>query len=68
MRYWIWLIRLCSFYVDDGLFSFAFEKDLMGFFKEIIPHLAARGFQLTKFFTNCENLKKIILEKDLTPV
>ena len=37
------------FCVDDGLFSFRNEKELIAFFKEIIPLLASRGFPLTKF-------------------
>ena len=40
-----------NFYVDDGLFSFPSESDLILFFKEVVPLLASRGFPLTKFFT-----------------
>ena len=61
------LTALKSFYVDDGLFSFPSESDLILFFKEIVPLLASRGFPLTKFFTTCDKLKKIIPKADLLP-
>ena len=47
------LTMLRNFYVDDGLFSFASEAELIVFYKEIVPLLASRGFPLTKFFSNC---------------
>ena len=62
------LKALKSFYVDDGLFSFSSEADLVLFFKEIVPLLASRGFPLTKFFTTSEQLKTIIPKADLLPV
>ena len=54
--------------MDDGLFSFPSEADLVLFFKEIVPLLASRGFPLTKFFTTSEQLKIIIPKADLLPV
>ena len=54
--------------VDDGLFSFASEDELIAFFKEIVPLLASRGFPLTKFFTTCGTLQDIIPAKDLSLV
>ena len=62
------MTALKNFYVDDGLFSFPNESDLILFFKEIVPLLASRGFPLTKFFTTCNELKKMIPEEDLLPV
>ena len=59
---------LLGFYVDDGLFSFSSEEELLTFYHEIIPLLNSRGFPLTKFFTNNSKLKSIIPEEDLAPV
>ena len=56
------------FYVDDGLFSFPNESELISFFKQIVPLLASWGFPLTKFFMTCDELKKIIPKNDLLPV
>ena len=44
------------------------EAELILFFKQIVPLLASRGFPLTKFFTTCSEIKKIILRNDLLPV
>ena len=33
-----------------------------------MPLLASRGFSLTKFFTTCDGLKKIIPKNDLLPI
>ena len=61
------LTALKSFYVDDGLFSFPSESDLILFFKEIVPLLSSRGFPLTICFTTSDELKKIIPMADLLP-
>ena len=52
------MTALKNFYVDNGLFSFPNETELILFFKQIVPLLASRGFPLTKFFTTCSELKK----------
>ena len=52
--------------MDDGLFSFSSEKELIAFFKEIVPLLVSHGFPLTKFYTICSALKKIIPKNDLS--
>ena len=62
------MTALKHFYVDDGLFSFPNETELISFFKQIVPLLASHGFPLTKFFTTCKGLKKIIPKNDLLPV
>ena len=59
---------LKNLYVDDGLFSFPNETELILFFKQIVPLLAARCFPPTKFFTTCSELKKIIPKNDILPV
>ena len=56
---------LKSFYVDDGLFSFPSEAELISFFEQIVPILASCSFPLTKFFTTCDKLKKSIPKDDL---
>ena len=43
------LTALRNFYVDDGLFSFASEAELIAFFKEIVPLLVSRTFRLPNF-------------------
>ena len=48
--------------------SFPSKTDLVSFFDQIVPLLASRGFPLTKFFTTCDGLKKIIPKNDLLPV
>ena len=62
------LTALKNFYVDDGLFSFPNEAEVIYFCTQIVPMLALCGFPLTKFFTTCEGLKKIIPKNDLLPV
>ena len=62
------MTALKTFYVDDGLFSFPSEAELVSFFKQIVTLLASRGFLSTKFFTTCNGLKKIIPKHDLLPV
>ena len=52
------ITALKNFYVDEGLFSFPNETELIYFFKQIVPLLASRGFPLTKFFRMCDELKK----------
>ena len=47
---------LAGFYVDDGLFSFMSEAELIKFYKEIVPLLKSKGFPHTKFFTNNNTL------------
>ena len=59
---------LQNFYVDNGVFSFASAEELTVFYRQIIPLLASWGILLTKFFTNCDQLKNIIPDKDLAPV
>ena len=56
------------FYVDDGLFSFPNEAELVSFLEQIVPLFASCGFPLIKFFMTCEGLKKIIPKNDLLPV
>ena len=48
---------LAGFYVDDGLFSFMSENELIKFYDGIIPLLKSKGFPRTKFFSNSEKLK-----------
>ena len=62
------LKTLISFYVDDGLFSFANVESLITFFKEIGPLLLSHGFPLTKYFTNCSSHLELILKDDLASV
>ena len=62
------MTALNNFYVDDRLFSFPNETELVSFFNQIVPLLASRGFPLTKFFTTCDALKKIIPKNDLLPI
>ena len=50
------------------MMSFSREKELIAFFKQIVPLLASRGFSLTKFFTTCNALKEIIPKNDLSLV
>ena len=57
-----------KFYIDDGLFSFPSKAEHISFFKQIVPLLASHTFPLTKLFTTCEGLKKIIPNDDLLPV
>ena len=59
---------LKCFYVDNGLLSFPNEAELISFFKQIVPLLASQGFPLTKFFSTCDELKKIIPKNDFLPV
>ena len=59
---------LLGFYVDDRLFSFSSEEELLTFYHEIIPLLNSRGFRLTKFVTNNSKLKSIIPKEDLVSV
>ena len=54
--------------MEDGLFSFTSEDELIAFFKEIVPLLALRRFPLTKFFTTCGALQDIIPVNDLSLV
>ena len=54
-----------NFYVDDGLFSFSSETELIFFFKQIVTLLASLGFPLTKFFTTCDEFKKTIPKNGL---
>ena len=51
------ITALKSFYIDNGLFSFLSEAELIYFFEQIVPLLASRGFPLTKFFMTCDKLK-----------
>ena len=62
------MTALKSFYIDDSLFSFPSEAKLIVFYKQFAPLLASGGFPLTKFFTTCDGLKKIISKDDLLPV
>ena len=57
------ITTLKNFYIDDEIFSFPSETELITFFRQIVPLLAARGFPLTKFFTTRDKLK-IIIPKD----
>ena len=59
---------LKSFYIDDRLFSFASEAELISFYNQIVPLLASRGFPLTKFFTTCDKLNEIIPKEELAPI
>ena len=59
---------LFGFDMDEELFSFNSEEELLAFYKEIVPLLNSRCFDLTKFFTNNENLKSLIPDKDLAPI
>ena len=56
------------FHVDDGLFTFPNKTDLILFFDQVVSLLASRGFPLTKFFTTCNFLKKIIPKNELSPM
>ena len=59
---------LAGFYVDDGLFSFMSESELIKFYDEIVPLLKSKGFPLTKFFPNNEKLKSLFPAEDLVPI
>ena len=43
---------LKNFYVNDGLFSFLSETNLVSFFDQVVPLLASRGSPVDEIFHN----------------
>ena len=46
------ITALKSFYIDDGLFSFLSEAELISVFEQIVPLLASHNFPLTNILYN----------------
>ena len=44
------ITALKNFYIDDELFNFPNDTELISFFKQIVPMLALRDFPLTSFY------------------